>query len=272
MENQNKRELTRRQFIKRIGMGSLAAILGFGVIPKRAQALDSCGKQSYWRYAYQPPQVPQTEAELFIRSIEYLVVGQEQIGGKTYHVLFTTYQTTQGPVPSLSLTPENSVWDGGLSPTIEVAFPLEVGQARTKVIEIEGETITVAARVLALESVTVPAGTFEAFHIQYRENGEIFADLWYSLMIQSFVKRTSVASQMAQRFRKQGIVAGTLVLEEVQEFPPQTALNMMFQTLREIAQDRPDLVLPIVQKLIDLGIAPEEAQALGDELLSPSRK
>jgi hypothetical protein len=229
----------------------------------------------YWQYVYRPPQVPHTELEMFTQNLEYLVVGQAQPGEEAYHVLFTFYRTVQDPMPTLSFAPTDAIWDGKLVPAIDVPFPLEVGQSRSRTFEVQPENeiirITITAYVLSLESVAVPGGTFEAFHIQYHENGETYADLWYSPMVQSFVKRTSVVSPMSPRlfpYGLYGLVAGTLLLERMWQFPVRTALDLMFQRLREAAQSRPDLVLPVLQRLIELDIAVPEAQALMSELLS----
>jgi hypothetical protein len=230
--------------------------------------------RNYWLYSYEPPQVPYTEEEWLTRSIEYWQIGQTELGKKVYQVLFTTYQfEDQALVPSLSVTLENTLWDGGLIPEITMPLPLAVGQTQTRVQELEGQAITLTAHVLAVESQVVPAGVLQTFHVQYLENGQPYADLWYSTEIEGFVKRISSVSPIAQRLQlvTHGIIAGTLILNQDSQFSSQTALDRMFDKLRQIAQHRPDLVLAVLQKLIDWSIATQEAKALMNQLLSSTK-
>ena len=231
-------------------------------------------KSHYWQYSYQPPQVPYTEEEWLTRAIEYWQIGQSELGDKTYYVFFTAYQFPDQSVPSLSIALEHALWDGGLTPAITVPLPLSVGQTSSRTEEIEGQSITLTAKVLASEPQNVPAGAFQGFHVQYLENGQTYADLWYNPEIESFVKRISVVSPITRQFQlvAHGIIAGTLSLSQVDQCSTQTTLDVMFSRLRQIAQSRPDLVLAVLQRLISLGIATQEAQLLQEEILSGHTK
>lgn len=247
-------------------------MLGSGV----AGAAQSAGPPlwsvgDYWQYAYAPPAQVTTALEATTHAVSYLMVGSANVYGRGYNVLFTALETVQGPLPQLQLAPQNALWDGGIVPIVEVGFPLEPLQVWTRQAVIGDHTLTLSAQVLGVETVNVPAGAFAAYHIQYKEDGHWFAELWYSPLARSFVRRCNILAPAFRDFARSDLPtvrAGTFALQQAWRFPPEAALEQMFAALRQSAQSgRADLVLPVLQQLIEYGIATAQASALKEALL-----
>jgi len=225
---------------------------------------------NYWQYAYTPSVEFATTLERITQSISYLVVGSIGLNNEE-SVLFTTIETPQGPIPQLYTTSGNEVWDGDLTPAVEVGFPLEVGQTWARQVVLDDRTLTLSASVLALEMVNVNAGTFQAYRIQYKEDDQSFAELWYSPFVGSFVKRINILAPSSAIFGGvdfPGIQVGTWNLEQAWRFPQDVAIDQMFETLERSAQSgHVDLTLTVLQWLLRNDIATTQARALQSELL-----
>jgi hypothetical protein len=94
----------------------------------------------------------------------------------------------------------------GVTPYRTNAFPLAVGNQWNQKFDINTEANTllhnnVTAKVIAIEKVTVPAGTFDAYKVvverkyssQYT-SGTITETRWYAPQAKSYIRRTSVDS------------------------------------------------------------------------------
>jgi len=97
----------------------------------------------------------------------------------------------------------------GVTPYLTSAFPLQVGKQWTQKFALNTEANTllhndVTAKVIAIEKVTVPAGTFDAYKVvvarkyssQY-VTGTITETRWYAPQTKTYVRRTSVDSATA---------------------------------------------------------------------------
>jgi hypothetical protein len=97
----------------------------------------------------------------------------------------------------------------GLTPYRTNAFPLAVGKQWNQKFDLNTEANTllhneVTAKVVAIEKVTVPAGTFDAYKVvverkyasQYL-SGTITETRWYAPQAKSYIRRTSVDSARA---------------------------------------------------------------------------
>lgn len=213
----------------------------------------------YWSYSYQPPEVPITPYDFITYSVEYLVLGLAP-GEKPYYILFNFCNTAQGPIPSLPgyVTVESHhffmpEFDLRLFSPIAFDFPLEVGKQWIAKPGYNAEPII--AKVVALERINTDSGAFDAFHIRYWQNGMIVSDLWYAPAVKSLVKQISPK--------------GGLTLKETWQFSAEATFHTMFQILEEVAKSRPDLALGVLSRLIELGIAQEQASAMIDALLNP---
>lgn len=256
-----------------LGLLSLLLLASDGVVGAAQSAASPLWNVGdYWQYAYTPSTNVTTMVEAITHSISYLMVGSTSLNHQEYNVLFTTFETVQGPLPQLYLNPKNVLSDGGIVPVIEVGFPLEVGQMWTRQAAIGGRTLTLSAHVVALETVSVGAGTFQAYYLQYKEDGHLFAELWYSPVVESFIKRCNMLAPASADFSRSdflGIRIGAFSLQQVWRFPEDVALQNMFGTLEQAAAGgRVDVVLPILEQLIKYDIAAVQATALEEELLS----
>lgn len=111
---------------------------------------------------------------------------------------------------------ESTVYDqdfnlmyAGLTPYRTNAFPLAVGKQWNQKFAYNTEANTpvnndVTAKVVALEKVTVPAGTFDAYKVvierKYQSqyvSGTITETRWYAPQAKNYVRRTSVDSASA---------------------------------------------------------------------------
>jgi len=92
----------------------------------------------------------------------------------------------------------------GLTPYRTNAFPLQIGKQWNQKFDLNTEANTllhndVTAKVIAIEKVTVPAGTFDAYKVvverkyasQYT-SGTITETRWYAPQAKSYIRRTSV--------------------------------------------------------------------------------
>ena len=97
----------------------------------------------------------------------------------------------------------------GVTPYLTSAFPLAVGKQWTQKFSLNTEANTllhndVTAKVIAIERVTVPAGTFDAYKVVVERkyssqyvSGTITETRWYAPQVKTYVRRTSVDSATA---------------------------------------------------------------------------
>ncbi len=211
----------------------------------------------YWQYSVEPS--PKWAPLITTQSVEYLVIGQisrsDYCHAEACFVVFVLEHFADGGlIPSIVRVHQGVVWGGPIS----VHFPLSVGQtvSRTFHDPFTGAETVFTAEVVRLETVELPWGSVEAFYIRYFQDGQLITELWYSPMVQNVVKWVTEQERAS--------------LERMWQFPEDVAIDWMFQQIREAAHYYRGAAIGTLTKLIDLGIAADQAQALLNELLSPS--
>ncbi|MFA5889561.1 MAG: hypothetical protein WDA27_01190 [Actinomycetota bacterium] len=97
----------------------------------------------------------------------------------------------------------NNVEDNYTPPTRRIALPLKVGNSWTSVSETSSRTSSLKGKVLAKETVKVPAGSFEVYKVQVDltlsggQSGTYSITEWYSAALGMPVKQ-AVKADIAQ--------------------------------------------------------------------------
>ncbi len=119
-------------------------------------------------------------------------------------------------------------------PLITMRWPLRVGDSWTQSVSMDNgtasRTLRVKADVVAYESITVPAGSFDAFKIVITINGAPFRDSWFAPALGALVR--SVASDGK----------GGFVTREVTDYPNELGVaSVTWQDVGETDGDAGDL-------------------------------
>jgi len=188
-------------------------------------------------------------------TLSYWTLAVRPIRGEDHHVLLEVERNGDETATALAFAPVRAPFPRGTNtpaPQSYLDFPLFAGKAWVVREAASAGFLSaprITAEVVGLDQVETGFGTFDAFEIRYEREDRAWR-LWYAPAVRSWVRQTSPVDGAAT------------ALAEAWRFPADYALNQAFAVLEGQLGEGGLRLRGLLNDLIQLGIAPERAEAL----------